>query len=148
MTQPVQVVCGRCSAPNRISGNRLSDNPVCGKCRNALFAGKPVDLNAGNFKRFISQTDIPVVVDFWAPWCAPCEAMAPAYAQVAKELEPRVRFAKLDTQANQQVGGAYNIRSIPTMIVFHKGKEVDRVSGALPLAKMKQWLASVVKKIK
>ncbi len=146
MSQPVQVVCVRCSAVNRIPAERLSDDPVCGKCRKALFDGQPVDLNSGNMKRFLTQTDLPVVVDFWAPWCGPCKAMAPAFSQVAKDLEPKVRLAKLDTQANQQSGAAYNIRSIPTMIVFSKGKEVDRISGALPAAKLKQWISSAVKK--
>ncbi len=146
MSQPVQVVCGRCTAVNRIPADRLSDGPACGKCKTALFQGQPVDLNGGNFKRFLSQTDLPVVVDFWAPWCGPCKAMAPAYAKAAKELEPDIRLAKLDTEANQQLAGAYNIRSIPTMIAFKKGKEIDRVSGALPLPKLKQWLKSVSQK--
>ena len=141
MSQPVQVVCGRCSATNRVPAERLSDGPVCGKCRTGLFTGKPVDLHAGNFKKFLSQIDLPVVVDFWAPWCGPCKAMAPAYAKAAGELEPGMILTKLDTEANQQLAGAYNIRSIPTMIVFQKGKEVDRVSGALPLAKLKSWLS-------
>lgn len=140
MTQPIQIACPRCSTPNRLPADRLADGGSCGKCRNPLFSGKPANLNAGNFKRFLAQTDIPVVVDFWAPWCGPCKAMAPAFDKAAKELEPRVRFAKLDTQANQQIGAQYNIRSIPTLAVFKKGKEVSRISGALPANQLMQWI--------
>ena len=140
MTQPVQIACPKCTTANRVPADRLTDGAVCGKCRTRLFSGQPVDLNAGNFRRFLAQTDLPVIVDFWAPWCGPCKTMAPAFAQAATELEPNVRLAKLDTQAHSQAAAQLNIRSIPTMIAFKNGKEVDRISGALPAGQLKQWI--------
>ncbi len=145
MTQLVQIACPKCTTANRVPTDRLGDGAVCGKCRNRLFNGKPVDLNAGNFKRFLSQTDLPVIVDFWAPWCGPCKAMAPAFSQATAELEPNIRLAKLDTQAHQQIATQLNIRSIPTMIVFKNGKEIDRLSGALPANQLKQWIKKAAK---
>ena len=134
------VVCGHCSAINRLPADRNADAAKCGKCGGKVFEGKPVDLSSQTFERHVSRSDIPVVVDFWADWCGPCKMMAPAYAQVAGELEPEFRLAKLDTEAAQDVAARFNIRSIPTMIVFKGGKEVARQSGALPAPQLTAWI--------
>ncbi|MFZ0487167.1 MAG: thioredoxin TrxC [Arenicellales bacterium] len=139
-TIPVQVVCPDCGAVNRVPSNKLREAPLCGKCRSKLIAGGPIVANDQNFSRIIEKTGLPVVVDFWAPWCAPCRQFAPVLEQVAAEMATQVSFIKLDTQANPQTAARHQIRSIPTLMMFHQGREVARVSGALPKARFQQWL--------
>ncbi|MEP4547327.1 MAG: thioredoxin TrxC [Saccharospirillum sp.] len=142
MGDSVHVVCPACDAVNRIPAARLADGPKCGQCKSALFTGKPLALTAANFEKHIGRSDIPVVVDFWAPWCGPCKMMAPQYEQAAQSLEPAVRLAKLDTEAHQALGARYNIRSIPTLAVFKGGREVARQAGAMGMNDIIRWVRS------
>src|SRR5471032_503538 len=130
MTGSLQIVCPHCETLNRVLADKLTAQPNCGKCKQALFAGHPVELTAGNFARHIASNDIPVLVDFWAPWCGPCRAMAPAYEQAAQKLEPGMRVAKLNTEEARQLTAQYSIRSIPTLALFKNGREVARQAGA------------------
>ncbi len=138
------IVCPSCGAINRIPNDKLSAHPKCGKCKQALFQGHPVELNDQNFDRFISKTDIPVVVDFWADWCGPCKMMAPLFAEAAQQLEPKVRFAKLNTELAQQTAARYQIRSIPTLMIFRNGQVIAQQAGAMQTQQLIQWINSAV----
>lgn len=141
MTDPLHLVCPACQAINRLPKSRLAQHPRCGHCRQPLFSSHPLALNAGNFDRHINRNDIPVLVDFWAPWCGPCKMMAPWFAEAASLLEPRFRLAKVDTEAEPALGAQHNIRSIPTLVLFRQGREVARQSGALGARDIVRWAA-------
>jgi len=136
------VVCPHCHAANRVPAARLADGGPCGKCKAPLFAGQPVDLDAGNFDRHVGRSDIPVLVDFWAPWCGPCRSMAPAFAQAARQLEPEFRLAKVNAEDEQALAARFGIRSIPTLALFRNGREVARQAGAMDQASLVRWVRS------
>ena len=144
MTENYHVVCPSCLAINRVPSARLSESPVCGKCQHSLFTGEPTALTQAAFEKHLTRNDIPMVVDFWADWCGPCKMMAPAYAQATHELEPLVRFAKVDTEAENQLAARFSIRSIPTMILFRDGRELARRSGALGARDIVDWIRSTL----
>lgn len=135
----LHLVCPHCDAVNRIPAARLDDRPQCGQCHRALFTGHPVALTEASFSKHIARNDIPVLVDFWAAWCGPCKMMAPAFEQAAAQLEPRLRLAKLNTEEAQGVSAQFGIRSIPTLILFHRGREVARQAGAMGAADIVRW---------
>lgn len=134
------LTCAKCHTANRVPSERLGDKPKCGKCKEQILQGQPIELNASNVTNVLNGNSVPVLVDCWAPWCGPCRGFAPIFEQAAQQLEPRLRFAKLNTEAEQQLGSAWGIKSIPTLILFRDGREEARMSGALPLTQLKQWL--------
>ena len=142
MTSPMatQVVCRHCGVINRVANAKLADKPICGKCKLKLLTGEPIVANDGNFQRFVDHTGLPIVVDFWAPWCGPCQQFAPVFTDTAAALNDKALFIKLDTEANQHTAARFQIRSIPTLMVFRQGQEQTRLSGALPKMQFQQWL--------
>jgi len=140
MSDNYHVVCPDCGAANRLPREKKAATGKCGKCGGRLFDGHPVALDSRSFPRHVESNDIPVVVDFWADWCGPCKMMAPVFEQVAGEMEPDIRFAKVDTEAAQDVAMRYAIRSIPTIVLFKNGQEIARQAGAMPAEHLKSWI--------
>ena len=140
MTDSLHIVCPHCSAINRIAQQRLGEQPKCGKCHQPLFNGQPIELSQAAFQKHASRNDIPLLVDFWAPWCGPCKMMAPAYQQAATQLEPRVRLAKVNTEVEQSLGAQFGIRSIPTLMLFKNGKPIASQAGAMGVADSVRWV--------
>lgn len=139
MSAPLQVACPHCGALNRVPEERLGDAPSCGRCRKALFTATPLALDSASFDLHATRSGIPLLVDFWAPWCGPCRVMAPQFEAAAAQLEPRMRLGKVDTEAQPALGARFAIRSIPTMALFHGGRELARMSGALSTGDIVRW---------
>ncbi|MCE0496036.1 thioredoxin TrxC [Vibrio salinus] len=137
--------CPHCKSLNRIPVNRLNEAPNCGKCQSKLLDGKPVEGTEENLSVLINS-DIPVVIDFWATWCNPCVGFAPVFEDVSSDFTGKARFIKVDTEAQQQLATQFQIRSIPTIMVFHKGNRLDVINGALPKSQFTRWLNDALNK--
>ena len=142
MSKSFHVVCPHCNAVNRIAAGRPAAEAICGACKKPLFSGEPIALTAANFDKHLERNDIPVVVDFWAPWCGPCRAMAPIFERAAKELEPHVRFAKVNVDEEPSIAGRYGIRGIPTLIVFDHGKIAKQQAGLVDIEFLRRLVQS------
>ncbi len=141
MNESVQVACPACLAPNRVPAARMAEDPRCGKCGAALLDGAPAELGEAQFETFVSRTELPVLADFWAPWCGPCRAMAPHFERAARQLKDRVRLVKVNTEEAPGLATRYGIRAIPTLVLFRNGVEAKRTSGALDTGALTRWVA-------
>jgi thioredoxin 2 len=139
MSDSLHVVCPHCHTTNRVTPEGLKAEPTCGKCHEPLFNGHPTALDEAGFERHVTRSHLPVLVDFWAPWCGPCRMMAPQFEAAAKQLEPHVRLVKVNTEEAQALGAKLGIRSIPTLALFHNGRELARQPGAMGQADIVRW---------
>ena len=142
MENKMHIVCPHCTAVNRLPEEKLDSKPKCGKCSRSLFGGRPVELTESTFQTHMERNDVAVVVDFWAAWCGPCKMMAPAFEKAAAQMEPGIRFAKVDTEKERSLAGRFGIQSIPTTIIFKGGRELARQPGAMDLNTLTNWIRS------
>ena len=140
MSEYSLVVCSQCSSINRLPKDKLGAGGKCGVCRTPLFSGHPTELTSANFQRFIQKNQLPVVIDYWASWCGPCKMMAPIFASATQQMEPYVRFAKVNTETEQSLAAAANIRNIPTLVIYRDGQEVTRIAGAMDQQGLMSWI--------